>query len=262
MRRYLTWTLVLAGMIVVAAAGIATASKPVVVRGGNLILTLNGDVFPVALPEKTPAPITLKVSGSIATSDGSQPPALKKVVIDTAKDGYVNAKGLPVCTRGKLIAQSPQAAERACPASIVGRGHTTVRVAFPESTPFSAGGQVTAFNGGVKGPVTTLFIHAYVAVPAPTAVVTTVKIKRVVNGPYGLRSIARIPVIAGGYGSLTKFDLTIHRLFSYHGEQQSYLEGECHHDSQLAKVLDIFADGTEISGRLIRPCKVREESRP
>lgn len=66
MRRCLTWTLVLVGMIVIAAAGIATASKPVVVRAGNLILTLSGDVFPVALPENTPAPITLKVSGSVA----------------------------------------------------------------------------------------------------------------------------------------------------------------------------------------------------
>jgi hypothetical protein len=258
MRRYLTWTLVLAGMIVIAAAGIATASKPVVVRAGNLILTLNGDIYPVAQPENRPVPITLRVSGSIATNDGSHPPALRKVVIDTAKDGYVNAKGLPVCTEGKLIAQSSQAAEKSCPASIVGRGHTTVRVAFPESTPFSAEGQVTAFNGGIKGRVTTLFIHAYVAVPAPTAVITTVKIKREVHGPYGLRSVARVPVIAGGYGSLTKFDLTIHRLFNYHGGQQSYLEGECHHDKQLAKVVDIFADGTEISGRLVRPCKVRE----
>lgn len=138
------------------------------------------------------------------------------------------------------------------------KGHTTVRVAFPESTPFSAEGQVTAFNGGVVGGVTTLFIHAFVAVPSPTAGVTTVKIKRVDNGPYGLRSIATIPAIAGGNGSLTKFDLTIHRLFNYRGRQQSYLEGECHNDKQLAKVLDIFADGTQISGSLVRPCKVRK----
>jgi hypothetical protein len=106
--------------------------------------------------------------------------------------------------------------------------------------------------------VTTLFIHAYVAVPAPTAVITTVKIKREINGPYGLHSVARVPVIAGGYGSLTKFNLTIHRLFDYRGEQQSYLEGECHNDKQLAKVVDIFVDDTEIAGRLVRPCKVRQ----
>ena len=258
MRRYLTWTLILAGMIVVAAAGIATASKPVVVRGGNLILTLNGDVYPVALPEGTPEPITLKISGSVATSDGSQPPALRKVIIDTAKDGYVNAEGLPACNMSKLVAQDTQAAERSCRTSIVGRGHTTVRVAFPESTPFSAAGKVIAFNGGVKGRVTTLLIHTYVAVPSPTAVITTVKIERQLHGPYGLRSVATVPVIAGGSGSLTKFDLTIHRLFNYHGEQQSYLEGECNHDKQLAKVRDIFADGTEVVGRLVRPCKVKK----
>ncbi|HMC49881.1 MAG TPA: hypothetical protein VKH20_04490 [Solirubrobacterales bacterium] len=258
MRKYLVRGLAVAGIALVATAGVATASKPVTVRGGNLTLTLNGDVFPVALPEGERAPITLKVSGGIDTNDGSQPPALEKVVIDTAKDGYVNAKGLPACSMVKLIAQDTQAAERSCPESIVGRGRTTVRLAFPESTPFSASGQVTAFNGGVKGRVTTLLIHAYVAVPSPTAVITTVKIKRVSNGPYGLRSVATIPAIAGGSGSLTRFNLTIHRLFNYHGKQQSYLEGECHHDKQLARVVDIFADGTEISGRLVRPCKVRK----
>lgn len=257
MRKYLAWTFALASVTVATMTGIATASKSVVVRGGNLILTINGDVFPVALPEKTPAPITLKMSGSIATNDGSQPPALRKVVIETAKDGYVNAEGLPACGESKLVATSTRSAEKTCQTSIVGRGHTTVRVAFPESTPFLAKGKVLAINGGVKGDVTTLFIHTYVDVPTPTAVITTVKIKRVNSGPYGLRSVATIPVIAGGSGSLIDFDLIIHRTFNYHGEEQSYLEGECHHDRQLARVTDIFADGSEISGRLVRPCKVR-----
>lgn len=98
-------------------------------------------------------------------------------------------------------------------------------MAFPESTPFSATGKVIAFNGGVRGRVTTLLIHAFVAVPTPTAVITTVKIERQLHGPYGLRSVATVPVIAGGSGSLTKFDLT---------------------------------DGTEIMGKLVRPCKVRK----
>lgn len=182
---------------------------------------------------------------------------MRKVVVETAKDGYVDVKGLPTCTFGKLTARSTEDAEHACPTAIVGRGQTTARVAFPEQTPFAAKGAVVAFNGGENAGVVTLFIHAYLAVPAPTAVVTTVKIHKIHNGAYGLRSIATIPVIAGGAGSLVDFDLTLHRDFVFHGERRSFLEGECSHDKLLAHVEDMFADGTRAAGTLVRPCRVR-----
>jgi hypothetical protein len=220
-RKYTIWILVLTGLTVFAAAAIATAKNPTTVRAGNVILSLNGDVLPVVLPESTPAPITLKVSASIATADGSQPPALKTVILETAKDGYINAAGLPACDLGALEARSTKAAETACPNAIVGRGSTSVRVSFPKSAPFRATGEVVAFNGGVRGGVTTMFIHTYVAVPTPTAIVTAVKINRLRSGPFGLRSVATIPRIAGGAGSLVDFELTIHRRFHYQGEKQA-----------------------------------------
>lgn len=261
MRKTMLFILALActiGFATTASGEVPTLKKkPVVVRDGNLILTVNGDVFPAALPEDVAAPITLVVTGSIETADGSQPPPLQKAVIETAKDGYVNAEGLPSCTLAKLTARNTATAEAACRSAIVGRGHVTVRVAFPESKPFLASGALVAFNGGVKNGVTTLFIHSYVAVPAPTAVITTVKIKRIHNGPYGLRSVATIPEIAGGYGSLTSFELVLHRLFRYRGEQRSYLSGKCSHDSLLARMNDVFGDGTEVTGTLVRPCRVR-----
>ncbi len=259
MRKQMIWAATLTLVLAAASTGVATAAKkPVTVREGNLILTFNGDVFPVALPEDRPAPITLWASGDIDTVDGSQPPALREVVLETAKDGYVNAEGLPACSIGKLEAEGTAAAERACAGSIVGRGHTTVRVAFPEQAPFSAKGPVVAFNGGISGGVTTLLLHSYIAVPSPTAVVTTVKIRKVHNGPYGLRSVATIPVIAGGAGSLTHFDLVLHREFEFHGQQRSYLTGECTHDSLLARSTDVFASGDRVTGTLVRPCKVRK----
>lgn len=261
MRKSVLFMLVLAAVVGLAATADGTVpklkKKPVVVREGNLIVTANGDVFPVALPEDVAAPITLVITGDIATSDGSQPPPLRRVVVETAKDGYVNADGLPSCSLRRLTARGTGAAEAACPQAIVGRGHVIVQVAFPESRPFLARGEVVAFNGGVKNNVTTLLIHSYVAVPSPTAVITTVKMKRIHNGPYGLRSVATIPEIAGGYGSLTGFDLVLHRLFRAHGKSRSYLSGKCTHDSLLAKMRDVFGDGTEIAGTLVRPCKVR-----
>ncbi|MGA8744278.1 MAG: hypothetical protein WB507_00235 [Solirubrobacterales bacterium] len=259
MRKRLTLIIALGAAIAVSVASVAIAGgeKPTVVEAGNLILTLNGGVSPTTLPKNKFAPITLKVSGGIATKDGSQPPALREAIIDTDKNGTVNAKGLPTCTASKITATDTQNAKKACPKAIVGSGKTSVRVAFPESTPFSASGPLVVFNGGEKGGVTTLYIHAYVAVPAPTAIVTTVKIKKEHRGRFGLRSIATIPPIAGGSGSVTNFELKIGKTFTYKGKKQSYLEAKCASGSFAAEADAIFAGGIEAKGQVIRPCKAK-----
>src|SRR4051794_26304331 len=94
MRKRLTWTLALGAAVAIAVAGIATAAKPTIVRAGNLILTLNGDFSPKQLPKNKLAGITLNISGKIATADGTHPPAMRKVVVLTDKNGAINAKGL------------------------------------------------------------------------------------------------------------------------------------------------------------------------
>jgi len=169
----------------------------------------------------------------------------------------LSAKGLPTCTASKITATNTQTAKKACPKAIVGSGKTSVRVAFPESSPFSANGPLVVFNGGEKGGTTTLYIHAYVAVPAPTAIVTTVKIKKEHRGRFGLRSIATIPPIAGGSGSVTNFELTIGKKFTYKGRQQSYLEAKCATGSFAAEADAIFAGGTEAKGSVVRTCKAK-----
>lgn len=257
MRRYLIGSLALAAVLVVSATGIAVAEKPTVVRTGNLILNLNGGVNPQRLPKRKLAPIALNVSGQITTADSSQPPAAKEVTIDFDKHGAVNARGLPICRSGELQARDTAAAKRACPKAIVGTGTTTVRVAFPEQAPFNAKGPLVLFNGGVRGGVTTMFIHAYVAVPTPTALITTVKIKKIHKGPYGTRAVARIPVIAGGSGSVTSFKLTVHRLFKRAGRKQSYLLARCANGHFLAHATVAFTGGERIAGGVVRACKAR-----
>ena len=259
MRKRLTLITALGAAIAVSVASVAFAGgeKPTVVEAGNLVLTLNGGVKPTTLPKNKFAPITLHVSGGIATKDGSQPPALKETIIDTDKNGTINPKGFATCASSKLQATSTKSAEKACPKAIVGKGKTTVRVAFPESTPFNASGPLVVFNGGQKGGTTTLYIHAYVSVPAPTAIVTTVKIKKEHRGRYGLRSIATIPPIAGGSGSVTNFELTIGKTITYKGKKQSYLEAKCATGSFAAEADAIFADGTQAKGSVVRTCKAK-----
>jgi hypothetical protein len=251
MRKHLIWILALGA--VMAAAGVATAAK-VTVRTGNLILTYEGSVKPKALPKNRLAPISLDIKGTIAAVDGGHPPALKTVTVDTDKYGTVNAKGLPVCTSGRLQAQSNVNAKKACSGAIVGRGRTSVRVAFPDSNPFTATGPLVFFNGGVKGATTTLFVHAYVAVPTPTAIVTTVKITRRRSGHFGLRSVATVPTIAGGFGSPLSYEFTIDRKFTYKGKRQSYLLASCATGRFYAQAESKFADGSSVKGSVVVPC--------
>jgi hypothetical protein len=256
MRRHLTWTLVLAVAVAVGVAGAAIAAEtPTVVRAGNLILKLNGGVTPQALPKKRLAPIGFHGGGTLTTVDGSQPPALREVVFDIDKNVLIDVKGLPACRAGQLQAQDTAHAKGACPNAILGKGSATVRVAFPEQTPFDATGPLILFNGGVKGGVTTLFLHTYVAVPTPTAVVAPVKVTKEHKGRLGTRLLFSVPAIAGGSGSVIHTELAAHRFFTYKGEQRSWLFARCSGGRLVARGTFEFRDGSAITGGIARPCK-------
>jgi hypothetical protein len=257
MRRRFTWTLTGAAAVALAVAALAAASQPVVIEAGNLVLTFNGDFSPTKLPKTKPAGITLNISGKIATKDKTHPPALTEFILETDKNGSVNAKGLPVCTAGKLQAQDTSHAEAACPTAIVGEGKTDVEVEFPESPPFIAHSKLLAFNGGVSGGKTTIYIHAYLSSPVSAAVVTTVKVSKIHNGRYGTKSIATIPKIAGGYGSAVDFNLKLGRAFTYKGKKQNYLLLQCPDGKIFADGTAKFSDGVKASGGVIRTCTTK-----
>jgi hypothetical protein len=255
MRKRLIWTLALGAIAAVAFAAVAIAAKPTVVRQGNLILTVNGDFSPKKLSKTKLTPIKVNISGKIETSDGTHPPALKEVIAEFDKNTAVNVKGLPVCPQGKLIAQDTKHAKAACPNAIVGEGSTEVKVEFPEQKPFTAKGPLVFFNGGQKGGKITLFIHAYVAVPAPTALITQIAITKTHNGRYGIKTVSKIPVIAGGSGSVISFSFTVNRRFTYKGKQQSYASAKCpdgHINSRISKAL--FSNGLNLTGTVLRTC--------
>ncbi len=246
MRKYLMITMALAALIAISIAGIAQAEKPVKVRAGNLELTFNGGFSPKVLSRTKPTPITLSVSGKIATLDGTHPPALKEVNVETDKNGAINVKGLPVCTSGKLQSQDTKHAEAICKSAIIGTGTTNVQIQFPEQAPIPVSSKLLVFNGGTSGGTTTLFIHAYITVPTPAAIVTTVKIKKIHNGPYGLQSIASVPKIAGGSGSVTSFSLSI--------TKKGVLTLKCPTGKIYARGEAKFSDGTKAKAEIIRTC--------
>jgi len=261
MRKRLITTLVALGAaLAVVAVGIAAAAKPntkpiiILDPVHHLKITADGNFSPTALPKAKLAPIGLNISGKIETTDGTHPPALREFIVETDKNGTINAKGLPTCTIGKLVARETAAAKKACPTSIVGEGKTDVEIAFPEQSPITVHSKLIAFNGGVKGGVTTILIHAFLKNPVSAAVVTTVKVSKIHKGRFGTKSVASIPVIAGGNGSPVFFELNIKRKFTYKGKQQSYLLAKCPDGHINARGTAIFSDGAQLSGELARPC--------
>jgi hypothetical protein len=252
----LTLTFFAAALFALAVVGLALAKneKPIVVTVGNLRLTANGNFSPTLLPKNEFAPITLNLSGKIETLDHIHPPAIQEVVVETDKNGAINAKGLPVCTSGKLQAQTTAKARAICKTAIVGEGSTSVEVAFPEQRPFIIKSELLVFNGGVSSGKTKVFVHAYLSSPVSAAVVVPVTVTKVHHGRYGLKTVAKIPKIAGGYGSPLSFSLKVGRKFTYKGKQQSYLLAKCPDGHLVAKGVGVFSGNLRLAGSLVRRC--------
>lgn len=256
MRKFVALTMALATALAVSVAGWAgAANKPETVRAGNLELTVNGGFSPQALPKKKLAPIAFFASGKVRTLDGTHPPALKEAVVETDKNGDIFVKGYPTCRSGQLQSRDTRSAERVCKQAIIGKGKTDVQISFPEQRPIPVKSDLIVFNGGKKGGTTTFFIHAYITVPTPAAIVTTVKIKKVKNGRYGLKSVATIPKIAGGSGSVTSFRLTINKKYRYKGKKVSVVTAKCPDGRLQARATGIFSDGTRATAGIIRTCR-------
>jgi hypothetical protein len=257
MRKYLLVATALVALVALSVAGIATAAKekPVTAKVGDIEFTSNGGFTPTALPKNERAPITLTTSGTIAKTTGDKhPPALKEVLVETDKNGAVDVEGFPLCTSGKLQSQDTDHAEDICRSAIIGKGTTEVEIAFPESQSVPVKSDLLVFNGGSKGGVTTFYIHAYITVPVPAAIVTTVKIKKINKGRYGLLATASVPKIAGGSGSVKSYSLKIGKKYTYKGKKHSILSLKCPDGKVQVAATAIFADGTRASTEFIRTC--------
>jgi hypothetical protein len=242
---------VLVAVILAASAG---AEQPVTVEAGNLIITANGGLAPKALSKTKLTPVAFSASGTVKTKDGTHPPAAKEVIVEGDKNVAVNTTGYPACKSGQLQAQDTAHAEKICKAALIGTGTTGIEIEFPESKPIPVNSKLLVFNGGTHGGVTTFFIHAYITVPTPAAVVTTVKIKKVHHGRFGLEAVASIPKIAGGSGSVTSFSLKIDKKYTYKGKKMSVISAKCPDGKFQANVISKFADGTKAQAEVIRTC--------
>jgi hypothetical protein len=240
----------LTAAIVLIVSGFATAAeKPVTVVGGDIHAEFNGGFTPKALSKKKLTPIGFNISAKLKSLNPNPEeqhlPALKEFLLEGDKHASISVKGIPVCKNGQLQSRNSAQARKICGSALIGSGKTEVGIKFPEQREILVHSELLAFSGGEKGGVTTLLIHAYITVPTPAAIVTTVKVKKIHNGRYGLGSVASIPKIAGGSGSVRSFSLTL---------DKGILSATCPDGHLNARGKAVFADGNTLSGGVVRTC--------
>ncbi len=168
------------------------AAKDTIIRAGNLEVVIDGSggFTPKALSKTKHTPIAFTAAGSVKSLDPGDPAAAAEgSAARNAKERAVNVKGLPTCkSSGQLQARDTNAVEEGLQAGDHRQGHDRPsRSSSPNRPRSRPTAQLLVFNGGVKGGVTTFYIHAYLTQPITAAIVTTVKIKKSGSGRYELR---------------------------------------------------------------------------
>jgi hypothetical protein len=232
-------------------------------QSGNLRISFEGGFSPRALPRDRLAAVTINVEGAIKTTDGSHPPALRRIEFGLNRNGRLSTAGLPTCTSGLLQSTTTQEALKRCRTALVGSGHFGADVEFPSLTAIPASGTILAFNSR-QGGKRAVLLHLYGTIPVQATFILPLTISHSDEGRFGTVLSARIPTLAGGVGSVTKIDLKIGRDYTYKGERRSYISASCAAPVgfpgavfSLARGSFYFADGRRLSPTLTRNCRVR-----
>ena len=213
-------------------------------------ISFDGDFSPRSLPRETLAPVKIDVQGAIGTTDGTHPPAVRKIEIAINRHGKLSTQGLPACSGPLLQSTSTETALARCRPALVGRGQFGANVEFPNAEPVLATGTMLAFYGQQQrqaGPAPPpLRDDAGAGDLRPAAD----DLPSRDSDLFGTVLSANIPTLAGGLGSVTKIDLTIGRNYTYRGQRRSFISASCPAPAgfpgaifSLARGSFYFADG-------------------
>jgi len=255
MRKTLLRLMVPVCIVAMLATG---AAEAITLRVGNIVITGDGGFKPTSLPKTKNAPIKLYGHAKFSTTDGTRPSPLRRLVLEFDKHGAVETRGLPKCTRAKLVATTTPQARKLCPGAIVGKGFGTAVVELPEQRPIKVSSPLTLFNGPVKHGNPTVLGHAHIDYPGPTTYVILIEIQKIHRGRYGFKTVADFPRIVNDYGSPLSGRLKIGREWKYKGKRLSYANAHCADGRLQANAEFTFKNGDSVQGTVFKPCKVRK----
>jgi hypothetical protein len=245
-----------------AAVLLAATASAERVQDGNLIVSLNGGISPRELPRSQTAPVAVHLAGRVLTSDKAPLPRVNWIRLELAWRGVLDARGLPVCPRVRLVgADTRQAIER-CGDAYVGSGQLFARIFVPNQRAFEVHAHLAAFNGRTKAGRPAVLVHSYATTP-PVAFVIPFSIHHK-KGSFRTVLVALIRRSAGPWPHVANFQISISRSYYKDGERHSYLNASCpvpkHFTAgflSFARATYTFEGGKEITTESVRSCRAR-----
>lgn len=248
-------------LVALLAVGWAAPSEAERTIEDGLEVTFSADLTPKTLPRERPAPVTVAVHGSIATTDGSHPPPLRWLEIKLNRNGRLYSRGLPVCAAPTLQSTSSQTALARCGGAKVGQGSFQAEVTL--GRPIQVAGKILAFNSRRKGKQA-LLLHLFAGAPVRFTLVVPLTVGHLREGQFGSVLRARVPRLGGDLGSVTAIDLKIGRRYDFAGQRRSFLTAACSAPQGFTEVPFVLSRGIfrfeshqEVTIPVERFCRVR-----
>lgn len=265
MRKRLTFAAATAVAATAVLAGAAGAVKSPTLQGPNGNTQSIAAVYkPTKLSKSKAEPITLEVETATTSTNpnannGAPVPAVEAIV-DFAKGVRIFTKGYPTCDASLLQSTSTEAALEACKKAKIGGGTGTADLVvgtkiFPVTT------TITAFNGVPSGGKPVILLHTYSQVPIQTTLVLVGTVKNFNKEGFGPRLDVSIPLIAGGQGAVTGFQVKIAKKFRYKGKVRSYVSASCPTKTMKTRGKFIFRDGESLTPSVKQRCTQKSEKK-
>lgn len=249
-------------VLALAISAGAPLAQAELVQSDHVRVSLSAGLSPSRLPRHGTAPIEVSIGGHIFSTSQAEVPQLQEVTFAFNRAGKLDLGGLPRCRLGRIDPSTTREALLACGGSLVGEGHFSAKVHFPEQSPFPSEGKVLAFNGVLNGsPV--VFAHIYGTKPVPTSYVLPLQLGHR-GGMFGTVMNASLPQATGEWGHVTGLDLKLGRTWSAHGKRRSFLSAGCPAPKgfsgaifPLVRTSFAFEGGKTLTATLNRSCHAK-----
>jgi hypothetical protein len=251
----------IAGLAAAVAVAIAATAASAGSTGAG-VTTPDGNtqsvgvvITPKKLGKKTYTAGNLEATTKLTTSAASGVPSpTVRVILDFDKNAKLFTKGIPTCDPGKLQNTSTEVAERECKAAKIGGGKATVLLPVG-STVYTVPAVVTAFNGVPQGGKPVILLHTYSTTPIQTTLVLSGPVSNYNKEGYGPRLDLTVPLLAGGQGALTDFNVKVGKKYKYTGQPVSFISAKCPNSKKLkARAQFIFLDGESSTPTTTQSC--------
>jgi len=200
--------------------------------------------------------VTTKTTSTTA-ANGVPSPAVRATV-DFDKNARLFTKGIPTCNAALLQNTSTEAALAACGKAKIGSGKASALLPVGTQV-FPVAQTVTAFNGQPQGGKPVVLLHSYGTTPIQTTLVLVGAVSNYNKEGYGPRLDIQIPLIAGGAGALTDFQVKIDKKYTYKGQKRSFITAKCPNSKKLkARGTFTFKDGESLTAFSTQSCQQKK----